>query len=82
MHEQLSAVSWNMGRKRALLSSGIVQSSGWEQATVQFFWVLVAGGWELGTMARETLCLFEEWIHAVPLCRKSKYDKKITRQAR
>lgn len=28
-------------------------------------------------MAKETLCLFEERIHAVPLCRKSRYDKKI-----
>lgn len=78
MPEQLSAVSWNMGRKTALLSSGILQSCGWEQATVQVFWVSVASVWELGTMVKEALCLFEERIHAVPLCRKSKYDKKYT----
>lgn len=27
-------------------------------------------------MVKEVLCLFEEWIHAVPLCRKSTEDKK------
>lgn len=42
----------------------------------QVFWVLVAGAQELDPMVKEALCGFEEWIRAVPLCRKRKYDKK------
>lgn len=30
-------------------------------------------------MVKEALCLFEERIHAVPLCRRSKYGKKYVR---